>query len=257
MAGLRQAAKLRGAARIAQKYVERPLLLHGRKFDIRLYVLRCGWAPGALWLYEGMLLKVRSTGRKRALPAAARFPPRHTWALSTRVCRPPSAARLLALQVCSAPFGLGDLENKLAHLTNCAVQKEARRPSDAPDDELLWSSARFGAWLREHGRGEHTWERSVLPAIAALARAALASAHGAGAGAPERARSFEVFGLDVLLDDALRPWLLEVNASPNLRDHGCGTLEPMLDGLLEMVLGEAGAPTRAEPPAGEDRWRRI
>ena len=37
-----------------------------------------------------------------------------------------------------------------------------------------------------------------------------------------------------------KPWLLEVNESPNLRNHGSATLEPMLDGLLDIVLGETG-----------------
>jgi D-alanine-D-alanine ligase-like ATP-grasp enzyme len=33
---------------------------------------------------------------------------------------------------------------------------------------------------------------------------------------PYRANSFELFGFDVLIDQQLRPWLLEVNASPSM-----------------------------------------
>ena len=279
---LRQAERVFGAPRVIQKYVERPLLLPyselpdveqpcaerprlqgplrsprhstqplgrplGRKFDIRLFVLRCGVTFEQCWLYDAMLLKV-----------------------------------------CAEPFCLGRLGERYRHITNCAVQRErlgarggagptvqaateAAAVSQAEEgegggegcpsrtsNELLWSSERFRAHLVAQGYGERAWETRVLPAIRAVVAATFASRELTlnGLHAPSssnlRPRSFECFGLDVILDDSLRPWLLEVNESPNLRDHGASLLEPMLSALLDVVL-EPGGEGNSELGA----WRRL
>ena len=111
--------------------------------------------------------------------------------------------------------------------------------------------------MRACGLGA-AWEERILPSIAEVARAAIGSAaedvHGhPTVGSSRSSARFEVFGLDVLLDEAWRPWLLEVNESPNLRDHGREVLEPMLGALVDTVLLPRGSPTSSTSGA----WRAL
>lgn len=56
---------------------------------------------------------------------------------------------------------------------------------------------------------------------------------------PSRYCSYELFGIDVLLDHALKPWLLEVNISPSL--HSASPLDLAVKGpLVKELLNIAG-----------------
>ena len=218
----------RHAGHVVQKYVERPLLLpSGHKFDIRQWVLVSSFAPLTVWLYDKCLLR--------------------------------SAAE---------PYSLFDLDNRFAHLCNHSVNKthKAFDGGGSGDsavgraalagvhvngvDELMFSSECFSDEF-DARYGANQW-RAVVDQVAALVSNTLRSAeHTIRA----RASSFELYGFDVILDEARKPWLIEVNFSPDL-SHSTAVKVPlvaqMVADLFKVVLD-----VPADDAADTGGWSRI
>jgi len=113
---------------------------------------------------------------------------------------------------CSVPFSLTDTHNLLVHLTNFAIQKySATCPPmcDASNGPKL-SLARLAQLLMTDLGVDwaELWEKIVAVVLKTLV--AVQDSMG------REVNSFEVYGFDVLIDTELRPWLLEVNASPSM-----------------------------------------
>eukprot|EP01060_Flectonema_neradi_P007456 TRINITY_DN15200_c0_g1_i1.p1 TRINITY_DN15200_c0_g1~~TRINITY_DN15200_c0_g1_i1.p1 ORF type:complete len:408 (+),score=48.71 TRINITY_DN15200_c0_g1_i1:31-1254(+) len=155
---------------IISKYIEDPLLVGGKKFDLRLYVLVTSYRPLRAYIHkEGF----------------ARF--------------------------CTVPYNtdVGDLDNLFVHLTNVAVQKQGEDYNDKHGSK--WNTNNLRLYLestlgREKCEGLfNTIHFIVIHSLRACQSIITNDRH-----------CFELYGYDLLVDSSLRPWLIEVNASPSL-----------------------------------------
>ena len=132
------------------------------------------------------------------------------------LCSRPAAPRLrytdCLLRFATQKYDLDDLENAYSHLTNSSINKNST--SYGVDKEGIragckWSLWRFTREHPDHPLGSPTlWAR--IKAIVTLTLLSIA------ADVPDNGGCFELLGYDVIVDAALKPWLLEVNTSPAL-----------------------------------------
>jgi hypothetical protein len=160
----------------------------GYKFDLRLYVVVTSFKPLEAFIYKEGFARV-STQKYSLDPS--------------------------------------DTDNKFIHLTNSSIQKQ--NASGATDDNPVYSADGGGSKIALHG-DDGLWAKlgrhgidclAVWRAICVLVVKSLVAVNDHMTHQP---CAFEVFGYDVLIDQDLRPWLLEVNSSPSMgRDNALDT----------------------------------
>nr|XP_011764620.1 probable tubulin polyglutamylase TTLL9 isoform X4 [Macaca nemestrina] len=192
---------------VAQRYIENPYLIGGRKFDLRVYVLVMSYIPLRAWLYRD---------------GFARFS-------NTR-------------------FTLNSIDDQYVHLTNVAVQKTS--PDYHPKKGCKWMLQRFRQYLAsKHGpEVVETLFRDIdnifVKSLQSVQKVIISDKH-----------CFELYGYDILIDQDLKPWLLEVNASPSLtassqEDYELKTC--LLEDTLHVVDMEARLTGREKRVGGFD-----
>ncbi len=207
---------------VVQRYVERPYLLGGKKFDLRIYALVTSFSPLRVYLHRG---------------GFARF----------------SAQRF--------SMDRRDISDNLIHLTNVAVQREGNRHAE---DGVGGASGGGGGaggggslkWdirsLRLH-MGTRHGAAAVTQLFSDIEEVVVRSLLAAQSSVIHDRRCFELYGYDVIIDEGLKPWLLEINASPSLSvdsEEDYLLKFGMLDDVFDILDVEQrrGAPDAAAPP---------
>lgn len=171
---------------VAQRYITKPFLLDGYKFDLRLYVLVVGCDPLRIFLHRRGLVR-------------------------------------LASEEYVEPSGK-NISQTMVHLTNYAVNKmnpnfeENTDPDDAQDGHKRSWEAVF-QHLREEGHDVDKLmmeiEDLIVKTLIAVQPSLSHFYHSCQPDDYENAMCFEVLGFDIILDQKLQPWLLEVNHAPS------------------------------------------
>uniref|UniRef100_A0A8C8S6P2 Tubulin--tyrosine ligase-like protein 9 n=1 Tax=Pelusios castaneus TaxID=367368 RepID=A0A8C8S6P2_9SAUR len=106
-------------------------------------------------------------------------------------------------------FTLNSIDDHYVHLTNVAVQKTA--PDYDPEKGCKWMIQRFRQYLTaKHGAEQvetlfAEMDNIFIKSLQSVQKVIISDKH-----------CFELYGYDILIDQDLKPWLLEVNASPSL-----------------------------------------
>ncbi|KAJ8714240.1 hypothetical protein PYW08_007860 [Mythimna loreyi] len=168
---------------VVAKYIDKPLLIGGHKCDLRLYVCLTSIDPLLIYLYEEGLVRFATVKYDKTN--------KNLW-------------------------------NPCMHLCNYSINKYHTDYIKCDDPNAgnighKWTLSALLRHLRKQGRNT----TALMAAIEDLVvKSILSSAQTITAAArvfvPNFFNCFELFGYDILVDDMLKPWLLEINLSPSL-----------------------------------------
>ena len=237
---------------IAQRYVDRPLLIRRRKFDIRQCVPPLRRPPPRVTRMGGVatlhllplpcILLCLLLSTTTSPPSSVPPPSPLRWVLLTSV-NPLVVWRYshyylrFSSQEYHSDLGGGDGDYRFAHLTNQSIQKKCGAYGDAIEGNM-WSREQFHASLAE----EHGAEAGARVAAAVEERmnAVVVNTMRAVCDVIEpRAASFELYGFDLMLDEQYGVWLLEANSSPDMSRNAAplrAIVDQGLDDLLSVVI---------------------
>ncbi|XP_055471843.1 probable tubulin polyglutamylase TTLL2 [Psammomys obesus] len=109
-------------------------------------------------------------------------------------------------------FDLGNLQDCYSHLTNSSINKSGAsywKTKDVVGQGCKWTLSRFFSYLRK-------WDVDDLLLRQKINHMVILTVLAGAPSVPVAYNCFELFGFDILIDENLKPWLLEVNYSPAL-----------------------------------------
>lgn len=184
---------------VISRYIDNPLLIGGKKFDLRLYVLVASFRPLKAYLFK------------------------------LGFCR-----------FCTVKYeaNIQELDNMYAHLTNVSVQKHGLEYNSMHGGKLSIQNLRL---YLECTRGKAVTE-TLFKDIKWLIVHSLKSVSYIMA---NDRHCFECYGYDIIIDNQLKPWLIEVNASPSLTSTTVSDRilkYKLIDNIISIVLPPDGIP---------------
>ncbi|XP_077995213.1 tubulin polyglutamylase TTLL5-like isoform X2 [Glandiceps talaboti] len=168
---------------LVARYIGNPLCIDGFKFDIRLYVGVTSYDPVRIYIFEEGLTRFATVQYEKSAKS---------------------------------------IRNTCMHLTNYSVNKKSSDYVRCDDPNIedygnKWSLGAMLRYIKKQGRDvTGLMSRIEDLVIKTILAGELPIATACKMFMPNRGNCFELYGFDILVDDNLRTWLLEVNLSPSL-----------------------------------------
>lgn len=169
---------------IVQQYLSKPMLIGGAKFDLRLYVLVTSFNPLRIYLYPDGLVRFASV---------------------------------------KYVDDINYLSDRFMHLTNYSINKSSANytSNDCADScrGHKWTIKTLWSYLKDNENVDvdKLWASMKDIVIKTMISAESSINSLTRANVTSRYCCYELFGVDILLDENYKPWLLEVNISPSLQ----------------------------------------
>ena len=165
------------------EYIDNPMLIDGFKFDLRIYVALTSINPLRIYIYEDGLVRFATVKYNSNIA--------------------------------------GSKSNQYTHLTNYSLNKhnaafQENKDALRDDEGSKWSLSAFRRRLKTMGIDDTLIfakiEDIIIKTIISIEHVVN---NAVDMFVPFKSSNcFECFGFDVLIDDKLEPWLLEVNLTP-------------------------------------------
>lgn len=141
------------------------------------------------------------------------------------------------LRTSSNEYSLKDVNNSYIHLTNDAIQKHSEEYGKFEDNNKL-SYREFQRYLDVHSPDKINFFTAVLPQMKNIVKDSIRAVFQK-IDSNKRKNCMEIFGYDFMLDEKLKPWIIEVNTNPclELSSSYLSCLIPaMLENSFKIVL---------------------
>ncbi|XP_070578676.1 tubulin polyglutamylase TTLL5-like isoform X33 [Ptychodera flava] len=168
---------------LVARYIHNPLCIDGFKFDLRLYVAVTSYDPVRIYIYEEGLTRFATVQYEKSAKS---------------------------------------IRNTCMHLTNYSLNKKSSDYVRCDDPNIedygnKWSLGAMLRYIKKQGRDVTALMSRIQDVvIKTILAGELPIATACKMFMPNRGNCFELYGFDILVDDNLKAWLLEVNLSPSL-----------------------------------------
>eukprot|EP01038_Epipyxis_sp_PR26KG_P008086 gene8086-10954_t len=212
---------------IVQLYLDRPLLVYGRKFDIRCYVLV------TLNRRNNRNNSNENDDQQNILKGYF--------------------FREAYVRTSSKKYSLSNIADREAHLTNDAVQKNSKSYGKFEDGNKMDFHELQEAINAEYPNApKDCVHNSIFPEIKRMSKVSLEAA-AEQMKKTSILKSFELFGYDYMVDENLNPVLIEINTNPCL-EFVCPLLTNIITDLINNTIKVAIDPL-FPPPTVNNRTK--
>ena len=173
-----------------QEYLDKPLLVDAKKFDLRIYVLVTSLDPMVAFIADEALVR-----------------------FCTEVYEKPQRDNMHKILQHLTNYSLNKLSDKYVNCQDLSHQQEATKRTLTSLLETLSASGVDTAYLFEQIK------ECCAKALIAIQPTVIREQEQQLAMGKAVGECFQILGFDIFIDDAMKAWLFEINDHPSLNIH--------------------------------------